>query len=139
MTVTAKNAQEQFVLDFFEALSSGDLERLRPFLMDASVWKPMVRDIPGAGEYHGQDIIDVFLAPVRGMFKPGDPKVHVSALMSDGDMVAVESTSTGETQDGKIYDNSYAWVFRLKDGKLDRLHEYMDSHYVARLFGMVEA
>lgn len=138
MTVTAKNAQEQFVLDFFDALSSGDLERLRPFLTPDSVWKPMVRDIPGAGEYHGQDIIDVFLAPVRGMFKPGDPKVHVGALISDGDIVAVESTSTGETQDGKIYDNSYAWVFRLKDGKLDRLHEYMDSHYVARLFGMTE-
>jgi ketosteroid isomerase-like protein len=128
MAVTAKNAQEQFVLDFFEALSSGDLERLRPFLTPDSVWKPMVRDIPGAGEYHGNDIIDV-----------GDPKVHVGALISDGDMVAVESTSTGETQDGKIYDNTYAWVFRLKDGKLDRLHEYMDSHYVARLFGMADA
>jgi ketosteroid isomerase-like protein len=136
MTVTAKNDQEQFVLDFFEALSSGDLERLRPFLTPTSVWKPMVVDIPGAGEYHGDDIIDVFLGPVRGMFREGDPKVHVSMLMSDGDIVAAESTSDGETADGRPYFNSYAWVFRLKDGKLDRLHEYMDSHYVARLFGL---
>ncbi len=140
MTVIAKNAGEQFVLDFFDALSSGDLERLRPFLTETSVWQPMVRDIPGAGEYHGMDIIDVFLAPVRGMFKPGDPKVHVTALISDGgDRVAVESYSTGTTQDGKDYRNDYAWVFRLRDGKLDRLHEYMDSHYVARLFGMTGA
>jgi len=139
MSVTAKNPQEQFALDFFEALSSGELDRLRPFLTETSVWKPMVRDIPGAGEYHGSDIIDTFLAPVRGMFKPGGPKVLVSAILSDGDMVAVESTSIGETQDGKVYDNSYAWIFRLKDGKLDRLHEYMDSHYVATLFGMTDA
>ena len=136
MTVTAKNSQEQFVLDSFEALSSGDLERLRPFITDTSVWQPMVKDIPGAGEYHGQDIVDVFLAPVRGMFKPGDPKVHVKAIFSDGDMVAVESWSSGEVADGREYRNDYAWIFRLKDGKIARLHEYMDSHYVARLFGM---
>ena len=139
MSVTAKNANEQFVLDFFTALSSGDLERLRPFLTPTSVWKPMVRDIPGAGEYTGNDIIDVFLGPVRGMFKPGDPKVHVTAMFSDGDLVCVESDSTGDTADGKRYENAYCWVFRIKDGKLGRLHEYMDSHYVARLFGMAEA
>jgi ketosteroid isomerase-like protein len=134
--VEAKNANEQLVLDFFEALSSGDLERLRPFLTEESVWKPMVTDIPGAGEHKGNAIIDEFLGPVRGLFKPGDPKVHVTALISDGDTVAVESTSTGGLEDGRTYNNSYCWVFRVKDGKVLRLHEYMDSHYVARLFGL---
>ena len=136
MSVTAKNANEQLALDFFTALSTGELDRLRPFLTDQSVWQPMVKDIPGAGEYTGNQIIDDFLGPVRGMFKPGDPKVHVNAIFSDGDFVAVESTSTGHTSDDKVYDNSYAWIFRMKDGKIARLHEYMDSHYVARLFGM---
>lgn len=134
--VTAKNANEQLVLDFFEALSSGELDRLRPFLTADSVWKPMVTDIPGAGEHKGNAIIDEFLAPVRGMFKPGDPKVHVTALISDGDTVAVESTSSGGLEDGRTYNNSYCWVFRVKDGKILRLHEYMDSHYVAQLFGL---
>ena len=32
MTVTAKNANEQLALDFFAALSTGDLDKLRPFL-----------------------------------------------------------------------------------------------------------
>ncbi len=136
MSVMAKNANERLVLDFFEALSSGDLETVRPYFTPASVWKPMVRDIPGAGEYTGMEIIDTFLAPVRGMFRPGDPKVRVDAIFSDGDIVGVESGALGVTQDGKAYDNIYAWVFRLKDGKIARLHEYMDSHYVARLFGM---
>ena len=134
--VEAKNENERLVLDFFRALSSGDLDLLRPFLTEESIWKPMVTDIPGAGEHKGSAIIDEFLAPVRGLFKPGDPKVHVTALISDGDTVAVESTSTGGLQDGRTYNNSYAWVFRIKDGKIARLHEYMDSHYVARLFGL---
>ncbi len=49
MTVMAKNANEQLALDFFAALSTGDLDKLRPFLDAESVWEPMVNDIPGAG------------------------------------------------------------------------------------------
>lgn len=136
MTVKAKNANEQLVLDFFEVLSSGDLEALRAFFHDKSVWQPKVKDIAGSGEHVGMAIIDLFLAPVRGMFEPGDPKVHVTNLFSDGGTVGVESFSTGKTLDGKVYENDYAWVFHVSDGKIDRLHEYMDSHYTAKLFGM---
>ena len=80
MSVTAANANEQLVLDFFEVLSSGDLEKLREFYHERSVWEPKVKDIAGAGKHIGMDIIDKFLAPVRGMFEPGDPKVHVQNL-----------------------------------------------------------
>ena len=136
MTIKAKNANEQLVLDFFDVLSSGNLEALRAFLHDTSVWQPKVKGIAGAGEHVGMAIIDLFLAPVRGMFEAGDPKVTVTNLFSDGDIVGVESYSTGKTMDGKLYENDYAWVFRVSNGKIDRLHEYMDSHYTAKLFGM---
>ncbi len=136
MTITAKNANEQLVLDFFDVLSSGDLEKLRGFFPDHAVWQPKVKGIAGAGEHVGMDIIDLFLAPVRGMFEAGDPKVHVTNLFSDGEIVGVESYSTGKTLDGKVYENDYAWVFRVSHGKIDRLHEYMYSHYTATLFGM---
>lgn len=136
MTASAKNANEQLALDFFTALSSGDLDKLRPFLNENSVWEPMVKDIPGAGAYKGNAIIDEFLAPVRGMFADGDPKVHVQTIFSDGDFVAVESYSDGKLQDGRTYYNRYSWVFRMNNGKIGTLHEYMDSHYVARLFDL---
>jgi len=136
MSVTAKNANEQLVLDFFEVLSSGDLETLRGFFHDKSTWEPKVKNIAGAGKHVGMDIIDAFLAPVRGMFEPGDPKVHVQNMFSDGPMVCVESFSTGKTMDGKTYENDYAWVFEVSNGKVDALREYMDSHYTAQLFGM---
>jgi len=136
MSVKAKTAQEQTVLDFFTALSTGDLELLRPFLTANSVWEPRVKDIPGAGAYKGMAIIDEFLAPVRGMFNPGDPKVHVHNMFSAGDFVCVESTSTGGLPDGRRYDNAYCWVFRVEGDKVLMINEYMDSHYVARLFGL---
>ncbi|MEO0062359.1 MAG: hypothetical protein RLZZ08_919 [Pseudomonadota bacterium] len=136
MTVIAANANEQLVLDFFDVLSSGDLEKLRAFYHDGSVWEPKVKDIAGAGKHVGMDIIDKFLAPVRGMFNPGDPKVHVHKIFSAGPMVCVESNSTGGLPDGKVYDNDYCWVFKVSNGKVDEMREYMDSHYTAKLFGM---
>ena len=136
MTVTAKNANEQLALDFFAALSTGDLDKLRPFLDEHSVWEPMVKDIPGAGRYVGNQIIDDFLGPVRGMFAQGDPKVHVQKIFSDGDDVCVESYSDGKLQDGRAYNNRYCWTFRMNGGKIGLLREYMDSHYVATLFGL---
>jgi ketosteroid isomerase-like protein len=140
MSFKAQNADEQLVLDFFVTLSSGDLEKLRTFYHDQSVWEPKVKDIAGAGRHVGMDIIDKFLAPVRGMFEPGDPKVHVHNMFSrvddSGAWVCVESNSTGKTMDGKVYDNDYCWVFEISNGKIDAMREYMDSHYTAKLFGM---
>jgi ketosteroid isomerase-like protein len=137
MAVIAKTPQEQIVLDFFRILSSGELEAIRKTLHPDAQWRPMVENIPGAGVHGPRDmIVDQFLAPVRGMFAPGDPKTTVNTLVSMGDFVMVESTGRGKLADGRTYDNRYAWALELKDGLVYRIREYMDSHYVATLFGM---
>src|SRR5690606_28878804 len=100
-----KTAQEREVVKFFETLSSGDLEALRAMLHADASWTPMVKPgIPGAGVHHPRDkIIDEFLAPVRGLFVPGDPKVHIDAIVSDGDRIMVETRATGTLSDGRTY------------------------------------
>ena len=136
MAAVARTKQEQVVLDFFRILSTGDLEAIRRTLHPDAEWRPMVENIPGAGTYGPRDvIIDTFLAPVRGMFAPGDPKTTVNTLASAGDFVMCESRGLGKLADGRTYDNRYAWALELKDGLVYRIREYMDSHYVATLFG----
>jgi ketosteroid isomerase-like protein len=94
----------------------------------------MATGIPGAGQSEGRDnIIDKFLAPVRGMFIPGDPKVKITALISDGPVVLAEAHGTGSLKNGKQYDNMYAFVLKVKDGQIIALREYMDSHHVTTL------
>ena len=39
----------------------------------------------------------------------------------------------GKLKNGKDYDNLYVWVYEIKDGKVWKLREYMDSHYIANL------
>jgi hypothetical protein len=137
MAAIAKTPQEQIVLDFFRILSSGELEAIRRALHPDAEWRPMVENIPGAGVHGPRDyIVDQFLAPVRGMFAPGDPKTTVNSIVSSGDFVMVESRGLGKLADGRTYDNRYAWALELKDGLVYRIREYMDSHYIATLFGV---
>jgi hypothetical protein len=136
--VAAKNANEKAVLDFFETLSAGDLDALAGQLHADASWEPMVKDIPGAGRHQPRDKIIEFLTPIRGAFRPGEPKSYVDVMVSDGDRVVAESHALGhKADDGRLYDNRYIWVFELRDGKILNVREYMDSLYVARFWGMI--
>jgi ketosteroid isomerase-like protein len=136
--VKADNEYERLYLEFFATLSSGDLERIRATFHEDAVWQVQVKGILGEGSHRGRKaIVDDFLAPVRGLFKPGDPKVTVTAIASAGPLVMGECTSRGTLMDGREYANLYVFVIEFKDGKVHRLREYMDSLYTARLQGLV--
>src|SRR5580658_6405166 len=107
--VTARTPQEQLVLDFFRVLSTGDLEAIRATLHPDATWRPMVEG---------------FLAPVRGMFMPGDPKTTVDRMVSAGDTVMCESRGTGTLRDGRSYNNRYAWSIDVRDGTIFAIREY---------------
>ena len=115
---------------FFAALSDGDLEAMRPMLHLDATWEVM-RAVPGERLTVGRDaIIDEFLAPVRGRFAPGDPKVTVRTLFASGDRLAAETHADGTMRDGSEYHNRYAWVIEIDEGSLVRsVHEYMDTAY----------
>jgi hypothetical protein len=133
--VTPTCANERVVLDFFAALSNGDLDAVRALLHEEATWTAQVREVPGAGTHRGhKGIIDEFLAPVRGLFAPGDPKVIVDSIVSSGSLVMAETRGAGHLRDGRPYANLYAWAIELENGKVKALREYMDSHYVMGLF-----
>lgn len=131
-----QNPNEQLVIDFFTTLSSGNLEAVRAMLHEDSTWTPMVRGIPGAGVHIGRKgIVDDFLMPIRGMFRPGDPKIHIDTVASNGPLVITETRGSGALADGRAYENRYCWAFEIRDGKVFAIREYMDSLYVFQLFG----
>lgn len=132
---TPNNENERLAIQFFTTLSSGDLEGVRALLHEEATWKPMVRDIPGAGVHVGPaGIVDKFLMPIRGMFRPGDPQVLIDTIASNGTLVICETRGEGMTADGRPYNNNYCWAFEMKDGKVFAIREYMDSLYISRLF-----
>jgi uncharacterized protein len=130
----SEEKNEKLVRSFFETLSTGDLERLRPMLHEDATWTVMATGIPGAGQKKGRNvIIDEFLAPVRGIFEDGDPKVSIVNLISKGPLVAAETRGVGRLKSGKPYNNVYSWMIEIEADKIRALREYMDSYYVSTL------
>ena len=125
-----RTARARFLRGAFDR----DLDNLRPFLDEDGLGADG-EGYSGRGHYKGNQIIDDFLGPVRGMFAAGDPKVS-HRTSSRTAICRVESYSVGKLQDGKEYNNRYCWTFRMNNGKIGLLREYMDSHYVATLFGL---
>lgn len=135
MAVEASNDNERLVLEFFATLGSGELEKVREMLHEEATWTPQVREVPGAGVHRGRrGIVDEFLAPVRGLFRAGDPKVFVDSIASKGPLVFAESHSGGCLADGRPYENLYAWAVEVRDRRIYAIREYFDSHYVIKLF-----
>ncbi len=139
MTATTGETRNEFLVrEFFETLSSGDLEALRPLLHKEASWDATSQSIPGAGVTKGRDkIIDEFLAPVRGLFEPGDPKVVINRVFSKAEWVAAETEAVGMFSNGNEYHNRYAWIFEIRDDKIYALREYMDSHYILKQLKML--
>ena len=125
---------EQIARSFFETLSTGNLERIRPLFHEQASWTVMATGIPGAGEKKGRNaIVDEFLGPVRGLFVDGDPKLTIDHMICQGSVVATEARGIGQLKNGKKYNNRYVFVLEIKDGKIFALREYMDSYHVSTL------
>jgi len=115
---------------FFATLATGDFAAIGEFFDDDSVWQ--VNDVArGLPAQRGRTAIIVdFLQPIReGLFEPGDPKVEIRSMISEGPRVAVETTARGTLRNGNHYENEYVFIIEVDGDKVRFLREYMDSDY----------
>jgi uncharacterized protein len=85
--------------------------------------------------YQGKKVVlEELLGGLRERLEP--PIVTIAQrFIADGDIVAVEARGKNRTKEGVPYENKYCFVFRVADGKLRELTEYMDTEMVTRVFG----
>ena len=66
------------------------------------------------------DFVDRVLAPFAARFPVDEPfrPTVIRSVIADGDTVVVVWDGHGVASDGVAYDNSYAWVMRLSNGRV---------------------
>jgi ketosteroid isomerase-like protein len=83
-----------------------------------------------SGSYDSRDefMADV-LAPFGHRFPAEEPfrPVRIRHVVADGDIVVVVWDGHGVATDGVSYDNSYAWIMKLQDGKVVDGTAFYDS------------
>lgn len=79
------------------------------------------------------DIVQNLVGAVREVLASGRMK-PVNAI-AEGQQVVVEFEGEGRTRDGRDYDNRYCCVFRIADGRITHIREYLDTDLTRSVFG----
>ncbi len=96
--------------------------------------------IIGSTKYSGtfkgkKDLVERLLGPLNAQLE-GGITITPENFIADGDTVAMQAKGKSTTKSGKSYDNTYCQVFAFnKDGKVQRVTEYLDTELVTTAFG----
>ncbi len=125
---------KQVVLDFYEAGARGDMDACFALLADDVTWTN-IGSTRFSGTYTGkQDLVDNLLDPLFGQLKAGISS-QVEHVVAEADTVVAQTRGTAETRVGIPYNNTYCQVFRIRDGRIAAVTEYMDTALIDAVFG----
>jgi ketosteroid isomerase-like protein len=120
-------ANKNVVLSFFENFSAGKIDAALALMADTATW--WVAGKPDKFVLAGTKTKTQFAEIVKGIgtAMPKGLRVTPKGLTAEGDRVAAEVESYGETTTGKIYNNLYHFLFEVRDGKIQAVREYLDT------------
>ncbi len=127
MSEHTPESNKAFVRRFFQAMNEGDVG----FIVDAYAEDGCLQTMGGtliSGVYTKEQVN----AAAGGIYEafPDGLTFTVIDMVAEGDKVAVEATSEGLHASGQVYSNEYHFLFILREGRLVRLKEYMDTERV---------
>ncbi len=120
---------KQLVRSYFQAISDNQPSVAWDLLAEDAIWT-VGGHSPLTGSYTKHELAKLTEDKILARL-PDGMRIELGRLVAEGDLVAAEFTSTGAREDGKIYNNHYLFLLTIKDGKLWRCTEYLDTyHYV---------
>jgi hypothetical protein len=127
------NESKSVVERYIAAAESRDEAALRASFAEDATWR-LDGELPISGTWRGRDaILDEFLATAMSYYEPDSVSIEVTGLIADGDAVFAEWTSRARTRDGAHYENFCAALFRVRDGRIQAVREYMDTLYASKV------
>jgi ketosteroid isomerase-like protein len=121
----------QTVKAFFAAIGGGDKDRLLALVAEDIEWIIPGEGWPLAGTHRGHAAIADVLGKASKEVKMTYPKPP--HFIAQGDRVIVVGTATGTINaTGKPFKDEWAFDVTVRDGKVSRIQEYIDTQALAR-------
>ncbi len=125
---------KQLIQTMFAELSKGNAEAFLGNMAD-NVRFTIIGTTKYSGTCNGkQELIQKVLAPLTAQLE-GGLTITPENFIADGDYVAMQARGKSTTKTGKSYNNTYCQVFRLANGKVQEVTEYLDTELVTSAFG----
>lgn len=123
---------KRVVKDYFDLVSRGDPGAVALFTDDITWWVVPGSDM--AGLYEGRAAVLGLFAKGVGLYSPTDPfRVTVDELVAEAETVCAQVIIEAKTANGREYRNHYHFVFKLRDGMIRAVKEYVDTQYAHRV------
>jgi uncharacterized protein len=121
---------KKLLQDVFSELEHGNSKAFVESLSDEVRWT-IIGTTKWSRTFEGKRaVLGELLTPLRAQIA-GRIKVTPGRFIAEGDLVVVEGRGHNTTTTGKPYNNAYCWIYRLANGKIQELTEYMDTQLVA--------
>jgi uncharacterized protein len=121
---------KQVAAAFFARFDANDIDGALATLADDATWwlagKP--EQLPGVGTLDKAQIARVFRRMVAQL--EDGLRMQVRHMVAEGDTVALEVESLGHLKNGRVYNNQYHTVMRVREGRICEVREYYDSLHV---------
>jgi ketosteroid isomerase-like protein/nitrite reductase/ring-hydroxylating ferredoxin subunit len=124
MPMSQEQSNKRVVGRFLEVFSSGAVESTMAMMTDDATWW-VAGTMPISGSYDKKaferllaGVLEACEAPIR---------IEPRSYVAEGESVAVEAESFAHTRNGLTYNNLYHFLFTVRDGKIARVKEYLDT------------
>lgn len=127
----AKEDNKNVVRDVFAAIAAGDTEKLDSLLTGDAVWW-----ITGSTKISGLHSKREFLELVPSVFKDaaGPIKLEFSDIIAEEDRVSIVAKGNLPLKNGKVFASDYHFLFKIRDGKVANVREYLDTRHFNSVF-----
>jgi ketosteroid isomerase-like protein len=124
----------EFIRNMFAELSKGNAEAFLGSMAD-DVRYMIIGNTKYSGTYNGkQELIGRLLGPLTAQLE-GGIALTPDNLIADGEYVAMQAHGQAKSKNGVAYNNTYCHVFRVVNGKVKEVTEYLDTELVTKAFG----
>ena len=125
---------KKLIQDMFAELSKGDAQAFMNNMADDVEFT-----IVGTTKYSGtckgkQELVSKVLQPLSAQLE-GGLTITPENFIAEGDFVAMQARGKSNTKTGGTYNNTYCQVFRIVNGKVQQVTEYLDTELVTKAFG----
>jgi ketosteroid isomerase-like protein len=121
----------QMVKEFFAAMGRGDKQGLLALVAEDIEWIIPGEDWPLAGTHRGHNGLENVVQKASAEIETTYPKPP--EFVAQGDRVLVVGVATGKIKaTKKTFEDHWVFDITLRDGKVTKIREYIDTQALAR-------
>lgn len=128
---------KRLMTELFEAVARGERTKFAARLAEDIVFT-VTGECSWSGVYRGRDTVARYFGLLAEL-APGERRTVPFRILADEDWVVVEARGEMVSRAGQPYRNHYCLMYRLRDGMIVEMKEYMDTGLCERVLGRFPA